>query len=303
MAVSIWRKMFVSEPDRMRILLVGASGRVGRMVLSHSHQSPRVAQIVPQYRESSNPGSLTWDPLLGPQPLLDSVAQGKGFDTMVMLAGVTPGPGKRLELNRALAQSSLNAAQNAGIRRVLLASSSAVYGPGDGTPFSEEVPCNPANDYGIAKMDMEQACKPWRDRGIDVCCLRIGNVAGADALLQNVGNAVPGQSIEIDIFADGLGPLRSYIGPGTMASVLHELCLHSGPLPPVLNVAAPTPIQMEELADAAGQAWIGRDNTRQQYQNITLNCDALSKIYAFEAHDSTPASMVEQWKDTLNNDA
>lgn len=291
------------EPDRRRILLVGASGRVGRMVLFHSYQPPGVAQIVPQYREAKTPGCVVWDPLMGPQPLLDIFTQGNGFHAMIVLAGVTPGPGKRLELNRTLAEASLSAAQNAGITRVLLASSSAVYGLGDRAPYSEEAPCNPVNDYGRAKLDMEQACTPWRDGGMDVCCLRMGNVAGADALLLNVAKAAPDQSIEIDIFADGHGPLRSYIGPRTMASVLHRLCQYDGQLPPVLNVATPIPIHMETLADAASQAWIGRDNSHQQYQNITLNCEALAEIYGFEASDSDPATMVKQWKDTLENDA
>lgn len=249
------------------------------------------------------PDCLVWDPLVGPQPLLDTVAQGDGFSALIMLAGVTPGPGKCLELNLALAQASLSAAQNAGITRVLLASSSAVYGLGDGTPYSEEAPSNPANDYGRAKLDMEQACTPWRDKGMDVCCLRIGNVAGADALLLNAAKTAPGQSIEIDIFANGHGPLRSYIGPRTMASVLHHLCLHDGNLPPILNVAAPIPIHMEALANAAGQAWTARKNSHHQYQNITLNCEALAGIYTFETSDSEPATMVSQWKETLENDA
>lgn len=293
----------MQEPDRRRILLVGASGRVGRMVLSHWQQLPNAPQIVAQYRDAIVPGCLVWDPLMGPQTLLDAVAQGGGFHAMIMLAGVTPGPDRCLEMNRSLAQATLSAAENAGIPRVLLASSSAVYGPGDGTPLSEEASCNPANDYGRAKLDMEQACKPWRDRGMDVCCLRIGNVAGADALLLNVAKASPGQSVEIDTFMDGHGPLRSYIGPRTMASVLHRLCFHSEHLPPVLNVAAPKPIYMEQLADAAGQPWVGRNCSGRQRQNITLNCEALAGIYAFQANDSDPAGMVAQWTDTLDDDA
>lgn len=272
------------------------------MVLSHWRQSPGAAEIVPQYRDARTPGCLVWDPLLGPQPLLDRVNQGDGFNAMIMLAGVTPGLGSRLELNRALAHASLSAAQNAGITKVLLASSSAVYGLGDGTPYSEEVPCNPTNDYGRAKLDMERACTLWQDRGMNVCCLRIGNVAGADALLLNVAKAGPFQSIDIDIFADGHGPLRSYIGPRTMASVLHGLCLYEGHLPSVLNVAAPIPIHMEALADAAGQTWVGRHHGCERHQNITLNCEALAKLYAFDASDSIPATMIEQWKDTLDDD-
>lgn len=244
------------------------------------------------------PGGLVWDPLSGPQPLLDAAAQGDGFKAMIVLAGVTPGQGRPLDLNRTLAEACLSGAEQAGIPRVLLASSSAVYGLGDGTPFSEGMPCNPTHDYGRAKLDMEQACVPWRNRGLDLCLLRIGNVAGADALLLNVAKAAPGQSIEVDIFADGHGPLRSYIGPRTLACVLQRLCLQDGPLPPVLNIAAPVPVHMDALADAAGQAWVRRDASGHQHQHITLNCDALARLYDFGDRDSAPEIMVEQWKET-----
>lgn len=283
--------------------MVGASGRVGRMVLSHSIKLAGETEIVPQYRNANPPDGLAWDLLKGTQPLLDAVAQYGGFDAMVMLAGVTPGPGKSLELNRILAEASLSAAQEAGIPRVLLASSSAVYGLGDGTPFTEYMVCNPVTDYGSVKLGMEQSCASWRNQGIDLCCLRIGNVAGADALLMNVAKSSPGQRIELDIFADGHGPLRSYIGPRTLASVLKRLCLIDGPLPPALNVAAPVPIFMDALADAADQRWVGRDASGQRHQHITLNCDALSEFYTFDKSDSDPKTMVKQWKDTLEYDA
>lgn len=125
------------EPNTSRILLVGASGRVGRIVFYHWQRLLSVGKIVPQYRQAETPGSLLWNPLEGSKPLLDAVAQGDGFDAIVMLAGVTPGIGHNLENNRILAQSILDAAQNAGITRVLLASSSAVYGLGNGSPFCE----------------------------------------------------------------------------------------------------------------------------------------------------------------------
>lgn len=290
------------EPDTRRFLLVGASGRVGRMVLSHWHTLDGAAQIVPQYRATHGGGGLLWDPLDGPQPLLDASAAEGGFDAMIVLAGVTPGGGKPLELNRTLAEACLSAAEKAGIFRVLLASSSAVYGVGDGRSFSEQAPCNPVNDYGRAKLDMEQSSMRWRDRGLDLCLLRIGNVAGADALLLSVSIAKPDQKIEIDIFADGQGPLRSYIGPRTLASVLARLCGHEGPLPLVLNVAAPVPIHMDALANAAKQPWIRRNAGDKGHQNITLNCKALSEIYAFEKGDSDPATMVAQWKGTFDDD-
>ena len=289
------------EKDRMRVLLVGASGRVGQMVLHHWKSDPAAISIMPQFRKFRTFGSLLWDPLEGARPLVDEVKSSGNFEAMVMLAGVVPGNGRKLDTNLELAKACLNAASRAGIKRVLLASSSAVYGVGDGTPLTEYSPCNPVNEYGTAKLAMEEACAAWIGTGMDLCVLRIGNVAGADALLVNVAKSAPQKPIEIDIFSDGHGPKRSYIGPQTMAKVLQSLCRHSSALPPVLNVAVPIPLSMDALADAADHPWLRRAPSEKSYQNIILDCSALASLHAFESQDTRPEEMVRQWKDAISS--
>lgn len=282
--------------DTRRVLLVGASGRVGRMVLSRWASSKSYPEIVPQYRSACAGSGIIWDPLKGPDELCDAIVKDGAFDVMIVLAGIIPNQGQPLELNTLLAEACLNAAKTAGIRRVLLASSSAVYGLGNGTPFSEVSPCSPVNNYGRSKWNMEKASERWRDLGIDLCALRIGNVAGADSLLVNLANASPEASIELDIFEDSHGPLRSYIGPRTLASVLQSISLYEGHLPAALNVAAPTPIYMETLVDALKHPWVCRRVEAQPNQIITLNCDLVSTIHTFQESDSLPEEMIRQWK-------
>jgi nucleoside-diphosphate-sugar epimerase len=139
---------------------------------------------------------------------------------------------------------------------VLLASSSAVYGFGDGSPMSETHSCAPVNTYGKSKLDMEaMARNVAADTNMEICCLRIGNIAGADALLLNASKATPETPLIIDRFPDGAGPLRSYIGPTQAGDVLAQLACHQGTLPHVLNLAGTAPIHMEELAIAAALPW------------------------------------------------
>jgi nucleoside-diphosphate-sugar epimerase len=285
------------DDTRSHVLLTGASGRVGQMVRRHwSALIPDLA-LTPQYRRDAAAGALAWDPSDGPGPLLAAIARGGvRIDTVIALAGVTPGPGRDLSHNRHIAEATLDAACQAGLRRVLLASSSAVYGPGDGRPVNEDAPCAPANAYGAAKLEMEAACSPWRGRGLDICCLRIGNVAGADALLLNVAHGVKGGSLSIDQFADGGGPVRSYIGPGTLAAVLATLCRAPGPLPRVLNIAAPAPVAMTALAEAAGAPYTMRPAPPGAHQRITLDCTRLAALHDFEPEDSTASVMVRQWE-------
>lgn len=279
------------DKARTPVLLTGASGQVGRMVLWHWPVA--AVPVLPQYRRMAPTGALLWDPMEGPRALIDHQARsGQAFGALVMLAGVVPGAGRDLSHNRSLAEATLAAATRAGIPRVLLASSSAVYGPGE--HITEDAPCAPANAYGAAKLEMEAAAHAWRERGFEVCALRIGNVAGADALLLNVARGTG--KITLDVFADGAGPLRSYIGPRTMAQVLVSLCRHEGELPPALNIAAPDPVTMAALAEAAGAYIRPRPAPPTAHQRITLDCTRLAALHAFAAEDSAPREMVRQWR-------
>ena len=278
------------------VLLVGASGRVGRMVLHHWRAAGLETAVVPQYRQPGVAGGLLWDPLSGPAlPPTQARRHGR-FSAMVVLAGVTPASGQPLEGNLALAVACLKAAREAGIGRVLLASSSAVYGPGANLP--EGAPCRPVNAYGRAKLAMEQACADWRAAGMDLCFLRIGNVAGADALLGTIAHAAPDAPVDIDTFDSGRGPVRSYIGPRTLAQVLQGLACRPAPLPAVLNIAAPVPVSMDALADAAGHPWRPRRPGAGAQPVVTLDCAALSALHPLARDASDPAEMVRQWRAT-----
>lgn len=276
------------------LLLLGATGRVGRMVRCHWP----AAGLVMQHRQSGAEG-LFWPLLDGPAPLLAHVDQTGSIAAMIVLAGVTPATGADLSLNTRLAVAAVTAAKAAGIGRVLVASSSAVYGAGQGVALAETAPLCPANAYGAAKVAMEAALAPFRD-AVEICVLRIGNVAGADAALLNVARYAPDQPLILDRFADGQGPWRSYIGAGALARVLHDLAHHPAPLPDVLNLAAPNPVSMESLVAATGHPCQFRPAPPEAHQTITLECTRLAALYPFDPADSAPATMVADWKKTQN---
>nr|WP_268794165.1 SDR family oxidoreductase [Octadecabacter temperatus] len=276
---------------------MGGTGRVGQMVLHHwNFVLPSAVQVIEQHRDPARSTGIHWCLTKKPKETLDSF----DIDAIVCLAGVTPGPNADLLLNTPLASTVMREASRAGIKRVLLASSSAVYGAGDGTPFNESSPTNPINEYGKAKLEMEQSCAHWREEGLEVCCLRIGNVAGADALLLNVAGSTSNQPLHIDRFADGRGPVRSYIGPKTLAEVLYSLATHKGQLPETLNIAAPKVVYMEELAHAANHPFDLCSAQEGSHQSITLDCDALSTFHAFDTDASEATQMVAQWKEATS---
>ncbi|MCJ8138334.1 NAD-dependent epimerase/dehydratase family protein [Falsirhodobacter halotolerans] len=171
----------------------------------------------------------------------DAWPQGRG-GTILNLAGVTDPQGP-MEDNVTTAAAALAEGARRGAR-VFLMSSAAVYGTASGD-LTEDMAPTPVSPYGAAKARMEDLA---RTAQIPVCVLRLGNVAGADALLR----ATP--PVTLDPVAGGRGPVRSYIGPATLAHVLRAL-MHIPDLPPVLNIAAPGPVAMADLLDAAGLPW------------------------------------------------
>ena len=284
--------MYGALSDMMIVL--GSSGEVGRLLVGHWHRAS--AGVVLQYRNNDPPEaqlpSLRWDPDGGPVALADWIqVQGTPL-AMVVLAGVTPRSGRDLALNTRIAETCLAAAKAVGIERVLVASSSAIYGDHLDRPYRETDATRPVNAYGAAKLEMELACARWSS-ALEVVCLRIGNLAGADALLRQA--YLPERpEIQLDRFADGTTPLRSYIGPGTMAAVLTDLATHDGPLPPTLNLAAPNPVEMGALADAAGLPWRPRNRDDTKGQAITLDCARLWGLLPVPERASDPAEMVAQ---------
>jgi len=278
-----------------RVLIVGGSGRIGRMLRrAWADTPPAGLSLVFQTRsQQAGSGDVIWDPLSGDSAALRAAGP---FDAMLVLSGVVPKPGADFSLNTDIGLACGAAAAACGISRVLLASTSAVYGAALARAYSEQDPCTPVNDYGRAKLEMEAACLAQaRASGTELCCLRIGNVAGADVLLINGRALQDGARLQLDQFSDGGTPLRSYIGPATLARVLARLSVQEAPLDPLLNIAVPVPVTMGDLVDAAAIPFDLRPAPATAHQNVTLECARLADLYPFVPKDADPAEMVEQW--------
>lgn len=85
----------------------------------------------------------------------------------------------------------LLAARDAGVRRVVLASSSAVYGDIPTTPKSETMLAQPISPYGAQKLAAEMYCQVWQATyGLETVVLRYFNVFGPGQHLQSTYAAV-----------------------------------------------------------------------------------------------------------------
>jgi UDP-glucose 4-epimerase len=73
----------------------------------------------------------------------------------------------------------LGAAQAAGTRKIIFASSAATYGTVERMPIDEDTPQRPDSPYGITKLASEHYLRFWHnERGLSYTALRYGNVYG-----------------------------------------------------------------------------------------------------------------------------
>lgn len=275
------------------VLLLGATGRLGGMLRRHWPE----AQALRSQSRQPRPGFHSFElPAAGEPPSDAAISAALGARAVISLAGVTPARAGAcrgaLEDNIDLALAALKLAEAAAVPRFFVASSAAVYGAEVGA-LREDIPCAPLSDYGRQKLAMEQAVHEAPGKTA-VTALRIGNVAGADAIL---GGWQPG--MQIDRFADGRTPSRSYIGPVTLARVLYTLC-RINDLPPVLNIAAPGAVQMGALLDAAGLAWQPKPAPAAAIPEVRLDTNALENHVDFTPDTQTPAGLVREWQQDMN---
>lgn len=290
-------------------VVLGASGRIGSVLRHCWPQLPAVGGADsdrpvtwqlrrPAPRLCANEKQVLLDPLADPDGLCDLL---QDAEVVLCLAGSIPARGGALADNCRLARATIKAAATVAAHtgrpaaRVLLASSAAVYGAQSGR-LREDSPCQPSHAYGQAKIDMEeQAQVLGQDLGVPVCALRIGNIAGLDAIL---GGWQPGFCL--DQLADGRSPRRSYIGVQHLAQLLAAL-VTTADLPARLNLAQPEPVEMAALLRAAKRNFSWRPASDAVIPEVDLDLSTLRQHLAHHPDAATllrpacPAEMVAQW--------
>lgn len=251
----------------MRMLITGSGGRLGRLL--YAARACGVAadsEIVFQSRKAGR--DVQWQPE-------EPITRLPACDAVVALWGATAGNAEELAVNATLVETSRQVAQGLGARAVFHLSSAAIYGPG--ARLTEAADIAPHTPYGAAKAAMERSVR-CADRGTGAadCILRLANVVGADSLAVALAGNAP---VTLDRFADGHGPMRSYIGA---SDLLQVLCGLADPdidtLPDALNIAAPEPVAMQDLASAAGKDVVWRPAPAEALQEVSLDTKRMQKL-------------------------
>ena len=208
------------------VLVTGGAGRLGRYVVAELTRHCRVS-VLDRAGDAAGRVDVPGD-VLDLEPLRAAV---RGRDAVIHLAAIDSSvpapPAVVFDTNVRGTWNVLQAAHEAGVRRVIICSSSAAAGldytnpemPPLYLPIDEDHPLRPSQTYGLSKQLNEVIAQSFgRRRRLEVICLRPAWVMSADAVRRiaaehrgSVPAALPGRQRE------PLPLLRAYVDPEDVA--------------------------------------------------------------------------------------
>ncbi len=237
--------------DKYKTLVLGSNGRLGRILSGFARREG----LPWLYQARSAPADLVWSGDFSNPAFRAHLAD--GVTTLVNLVGITPSVGlenRMEEVNHHFAAEVLAQAERAGVAHVVLVSTAAVYGDPQDIALNEGSCVLPVTPYGTSKARMEQAAFDWCEQrnGIAVSILRVGNVAGADSLLEVAERRAGKGDMPLHVFGQNGPAIRPYIGPFDFFRVVKAVCerpVTKGEVE-VFNVAHPAPVSLDRLLAA-----------------------------------------------------
>jgi nucleoside-diphosphate-sugar epimerase len=180
-------------------------------------------------------------------------------------------------------ENLLRAALQATVRKIIYVSSSAVFGAPKSNPVSEQTPPSPGEAYGRAKLEGENLCRDYAQRGLDVTIVRPRTIMGHGRLgifqilfeWIREGYNVPvlgrGDNLYQFVHADDLaeacilaadrtGATTYNCGAakfGTMREALEHLCAHARTHSRVRSVPMSPAVALMRLTSALGLSPLG----------------------------------------------
>jgi UDP-glucose 4-epimerase len=252
----------------MRVLVTGGAGFIGSNLVHALVASGHSVAVVDDLSTGSVANihpSAQFRSLDVLDPELADVMAGFGPEAVVHLAAQTdvqssiadPERDRAVNVDGTLAVA--RAAAAAGARRVLSASSAAVYGDPEALPLPETAAKRPANPYGASKLAAEGAlAETLAGTGVDFASMRFSNVYGPRQDWRGEGGVV---AILGSRFASGQVPVifgdgrqtRDFIYVGDVVAFILDALEWEGPLSgempdgPAYNVSTGVATSIEQV--------------------------------------------------------
>jgi len=235
--------------------VTGGAGFIGTHLCKHLHDSGH--QIISL--DCNHVGDKPWGCVNA--DIRDSLEL-DGIDIIVHLAAQISvpisieHPDETLSVNVDGTSSIIAAAESSGVKRILFASSAAVYGESDQVPVSEEAPLTPQSPYAVSKIIGEELL---RRSEIESCSLRFFNVYGPNqsaeggyaAVIPAFKKAIA-EGKECTIFGDGT-QIRDFIHIDDLVRII-GLAIAAEKLPLELNIASGEATSLLDLIEILGES-------------------------------------------------
>lgn len=164
-------------------------------------------------------------------------------------------PDVTLSINVDGTKSIISAAETAGVKKIIFASSAAVYGDCDEVPITEGATLIPQSPYAVSKIVGEELLQRSE---IETCSLRFFNVYGPGqsseggyaAVIPAFKKAIS-LGKECTIFGDGT-QVRDFVHVHDLVRII-GLCLENRNLPREMNVASGKGVSLLELIEALSE--------------------------------------------------
>jgi nucleoside-diphosphate-sugar epimerase len=266
----------------MRYVVTGAAGFIGRHVcaelLEQGHHVTGVDSFTDYYDVAIKRGNAGWlasrDGYEGLEldlasADLDDVVS--GADAVFHLAGQ---PGVRLswadyfhvyvERNVVASQRVLEAVRRTHLPRLILASSSSVYGNAPEYPTTEDSPTRPFSPYGVTKLAMENLASAYADNwSLPVVSLRYFTVYGPGqrpdmGMHRFIERAAAGEPVAV--YGDG-DQVRDFTYASDVAAATVAAAWADVPPGAVCNIAGGSSSTVNHVLDLVSES-VGREVVR-----------------------------------------
>lgn len=173
----------------MNILITGGAGFIGShlndLMTANGHRVVVIDNLATGKTENLKPGTQFHQADVLDEEAVCGIFQKERPEVVIHLAAQTSvavsmrQPREDARTNVEGSIQVLEACRQSGVRKVLYASSAAVFGMPEYLPIDEQHPCRPLSAYGISKHTVEHYLEMYQQTyGLSFTVLRFGNVYG-----------------------------------------------------------------------------------------------------------------------------
>jgi UDP-glucose 4-epimerase len=179
-------------------------------------------------------------------------------------------PGVHFNENVVATFNLLEAVRRRGVKEIVFASSSSVYGEPGSIPVGEDAPLRPVSVYGASKASCESLIHAYTGLyGLRAMVLRYANIVGPrmrHGVVWDFIVKLRGNPVELEVLGDG-SQLRSYMHVGDAVEATLTAWTRGGEWYQVYNVASEDWIAVDEVADIVVEA-MGLKEVRKKYKPV-----------------------------------